>query len=162
MKNLYKPVLYYLGLVAGTIVILYNYNVINSVGGIEEKGTYAYIIYTSLKRILELTFVVGICKAVQYDISAAILLILAGMITGGCISYETLTSGGIMHMLLYSLIVAVVVLLYYIVVKILVIERSCEKENIYSKLHNSIGGYALIITILLLNIVIEVKFLKFF
>jgi hypothetical protein len=174
MKKKYKTILYYLGVVAGALVILYNYNVVINLDNINFSSADAYIIYTIIKRSVELAVVVGVCKAMQYNISGVVLLILAGGITGGCISRETLKSSnsgilnssiltsGISHMFLYSMIVTSIVILYYIIAKIFVADKGCDKDSLYARLHGSIRGYALIITILLINILLEVKILKFF
>jgi hypothetical protein len=60
------------------------------------------------------------------------------------------------------MIVTSIVILYYIIAKIFVADKGCDKDSLYARLHGSIRGYALIITILLINILLEVKILKFF
>jgi hypothetical protein len=185
MKKIYKPILYYLGLTAGTIIVLYNYNILFSLYNMSYSNTKTYIICIVLKRLVELAVIGGICKVIQSNAAGGILLIMAGGITGGCISYKTLQlsnsssvlintitnsyveneiflNNSLVHVFLYSMIVAVIVLLYYIILRIFIVDKSCNKDDMYARLHGSIGGYGLIITILLINMLIEVKILKFF
>ena len=116
------------------------------------------------KRIVELVAVVALLKLVPDKASDGALMGISGLITGMMVSLYAM-NGTMFRAFAFYMIALIIVGLYAVVVKIIcgtTGEGMSQIACIVARLHNSFLGTAIIVTILLLNIILEVKILKFF
>ena len=119
---------------------------------------------TDWKRIVELVAVVALLKLVPDKASDGALMGISGLITGMMVSLYAM-NGTMFRAFAFYMIALVIVGLYAVVVKIIcgtTGEGMSQIACMVARLHNSFLGTAIIVTILLLNIILEVKILKFF
>jgi hypothetical protein len=103
-------------------------------------------------------------KLVPDKASDGALMGISGLITGMMVSLYAM-NGTMLCAFAFYMIVLIIVGLYAIVVKIIcgtTGEGMSQIAAMVVRLHNSFWGTAIIVTILLLNIILEVKILKFF
>ena len=161
MKKNILFVLFYLGVILGTIVINMKFEAGELSCYVSGQFTYMDFLYHLFIRSMEIVIAVFILKAIPCHMTDYLIVTISGILAGGLSSIRAL-SGGIIESFLYMVIVMLIIGLYMIVIKI-VLPRKCDDiNNVFVKLHNSLSGKLLVITIMLINMYMELKILKFF
>ena len=160
MKRKFIWAMFWIGLILGTLLVNTQLNVQEILGrtGI-QTGKQELIAL-----IVELVAVVALLKLVPDKASDGALMGISGLITGMMVSLYAM-NGTMFRAFAFYMIALVIVGLYAVVVKIIcgtTGEGMSQIACMVARLHNSFLGTAIIVTILLLNIILEVKILKFF
>lgn len=148
----------YIGVVVGTI--LYNMGILADANIYEYKGNVEEYLRLLLIRSIELFFVLLIANRLA-DIWDIISGALSGFLLGYLLSSHAMI-GNIWGQLAYSIIALIIVILYMTIFDLQNIPGGIAAIKADSKLHNSIIQNLLVITILLINVFLELKIVKLF
>lgn len=164
MKRKFIWAMFWIGLILGTLLVNTQLNVQEILDQTGIQTGKQELIALICKRIVELVAVVALLKLVPDKASDGALMGISGLITGMMVSLYAM-NGTMLCAFAFYMIVLIIVELYAIVVKIIcgtTGEGMSQIAAMVVRLHNSFLGTAIIVTILLLNIILEVKILKFF
>lgn len=148
----------YLGVVVGTI--LFNMGILTDANTYEYQGNIEEFLRLLLIRSIELFFILLIANRLA-DIWDIISGALSGFLLGYLLSSHAMT-GNIWGQLAYSIIALIIVILYMTIFSLQNIPGGIVAFKADSKLHNSIIQNLLVITILLINVFLELKIVKLF
>lgn len=164
MKRKFIWAMFWIGLILGTLLVNTQLNVQEILGRTGIQTGKQELIALICKRIVELVAVVALLKLVPDKASDGALMGISGLITGMMVSLYAM-NGTMFRAFAFYMIALIIVGLYAVVVKIIcgaTEEGMSQIACMVARLHNSFLGTAIIVTILLLNIILEVKILKFF
>lgn len=161
MKRNILIVLFYVGIILGTVIINTKFEPEELAYCTSKQLTYTDFFRLLIVRSAEIGIVILILKALSRQTVDYILVTLCGIIAGSISSIRAF-SGTFAVSLLYTITVLIILMLYAFVVKIILPEKCDDKKNVFVKLHNSFAGKSVIITIMLINVLTELKILKFF
>ncbi len=148
----------YIGVVAGTI--LYNMGFLTDTNSYVYQGNMEEYLRLLLIRSIELFFVLLIANRLA-DIWDIISGAFSGFLLGYLLSSHAMI-GNIWGQLAYSIIALIIVILYMAIFGLQNIPGGIIIFKTDSKLHNSIIQNLLVITILLINVFLELKIVKLF
>ena len=159
MKRKFIWAMFWIGLILGTLLVNTQLNVQEILDQTGIQTGKQELIALICKRIVELVAVVALLKLVPDKASDGALMGISGLVSLYAMN------GTMLCAFAFYMIVLIIVGLYAIVVKIIcgtTGEGMSQIAAMVVRLHNSFWGTAIIVTILLLNIILEVKILKFF
>ncbi len=148
----------YIGVVAGTI--FYNLGFLINADLYVYQGNMEEYLRLLLIRSIELFFLLLIANRLA-DIWDMISGALSGFLLGYLLSSHAVT-GTIWEQLAYSMIVLIIVMFYMAIFGLQNIPGGIAVMKADSKLHNNILQNLLVITILLINVFLELKIVKLF
>ncbi len=161
MKKYILFVLFYVGILIGTIMINTEFEVGELSCYISGQLTYTNFLYHLIIRCTEIVIAVFVLKTISNRLTDYLIVTISGILEGSLLSVRAF-SGGIIESFFYMVVLMLIIGLYMIVIKIFLPGKCDDINNTFVKLHNSLSGKLFIITIMLINMCMELKILKFF
>lgn len=161
LKKYLMFLLYCTGLVLGTVILNTQFNITALPYCSNLDWNFVNYIQLLVKRALELILIFIFLRILPVHIRTAAMFLISGCILGGLVSIRA-CSGSMLEALFYGIFVFGLVCAYMAALKIMLADNSGTGKMNAAKLHNSLAGKLLIITIVLINCALELKFLKFF
>lgn len=161
LKKYFLILIFYGDVILGTIFVNTQFDMAKLSYCYEKKLNYINVTSALLVHCIVLIAIYFIIKCISDKASDYFIAFLSGLIIGSMASIRSY-SGEIQEAFLYTVIVSIIVTLYAALIKIMISGKGSSVTNAFTKLHNSIAGKPIVITILLINIFIELKILKFF